>query len=49
MHTWSVFENYFKAGNYLQTTDEHAFSKVKYYFLEISHPERSVQNTVEEK
>jgi len=34
---WDVFENYFKAGNYLVTTDENAFSKVKYYDLEVSH------------
>ena len=37
MEKWGVFENYFKAGNYLVTTDEGAFSKVKYYDLEISH------------
>lgn len=34
---WNIFENYFKAGNYLVTTDENAFSRVKYYDLEISH------------
>ena len=34
---WGVFENYFKAGNYLVTRDEGAFSKVKYYELEVSH------------
>ncbi len=34
---WNVFENYFKAGNYLVTTDEGAFSTVKYYNLEITH------------
>jgi hypothetical protein len=34
---WGVFENYFKAGNYLQTTDENAFATVKYYELEVSH------------
>lgn len=34
---WGVFENYFKAGNYLQTTDAGAFAQVKYYSLEISH------------
>ncbi|MEL7118061.1 MAG: polysaccharide lyase family 7 protein [Bacteroidota bacterium] len=34
---WGVFENYFKAGNYLVTTEEDAFSKVKYYDLEVSH------------
>ena len=37
MEKWGVFENYFKAGNYLITTDEGAYSKVKYYALEISH------------
>ncbi|WP_372649551.1 polysaccharide lyase family 7 protein [Draconibacterium sp.] len=34
---WGVFENYFKAGNYLVTHDENAFSKVKYYELEVNH------------
>jgi len=34
---WGVFENYFKAGNYLQSTDEDAFARVKYYDLEVSH------------
>ncbi|MEM6343523.1 MAG: polysaccharide lyase family 7 protein [Bacteroidota bacterium] len=34
---WSVFENYFKAGNYLITLDEGAFAKVKYYELAVSH------------
>jgi len=34
---WGVFENYFKAGNYLQTTDPEAFARVKYYALEVSH------------
>lgn len=34
---WSIFENYFKAGNYLVTRDEGSFSKVKYYDLEVSH------------
>ena len=37
MEKWSVFENYFKAGNYLQTRDEDSFAKVKYYDLVISH------------
>lgn len=37
MQKWSVFENYFKAGNYLVTTDEGAFARVKYYQLEVSH------------
>lgn len=31
------FENYFKAGNYLGTTDANAFSYVKYYQLNINH------------
>lgn len=34
---WAVFENYFKAGNYLVSTDENAFSIVKYYELKVSH------------
>lgn len=34
---WAVFENYFKAGNYLVTRDEGAFSRVKYYSLEVTH------------
>ncbi|MCB4808024.1 polysaccharide lyase family 7 protein [Tamlana sp. 62-3] len=37
MKRWGVFENYFKAGNYFQTRDEGAFSKVKFYELEVSH------------
>lgn len=37
MEKWGVFENYFKAGNYLQTSDANAFARVKYYSLEISH------------
>ncbi|WP_298893446.1 polysaccharide lyase family 7 protein [uncultured Psychroserpens sp.] len=31
------YENYFKAGNYLTSTDENAFSYVKYYNLSITH------------
>lgn len=31
------FENYFKAGNYLQTTDADAFARVKYYNLSVTH------------
>lgn len=31
------FENYFKAGNYLTTTDNGAYSYVKYYDLTITH------------
>ena len=34
---WGIFENYFKAGNYLQTRDEGAFAKVKYYKLKATH------------
>lgn len=34
---WGMFENYFKAGNYLQTRDENAFARVKYYSLEVTH------------
>ena len=34
---WGVFENYFKAGNYLQTIENNAFAYVKYYELEVMH------------
>ena len=34
---WGVFENYFKAGNYLVTTQNGAYSRVKYYELEVTH------------
>ena len=37
MESWGVFENYFKADNYLVTRDEGAFARVKYYEVEISH------------
>ncbi|MEP3389115.1 MAG: polysaccharide lyase family 7 protein [Reichenbachiella sp.] len=37
MERWGIFENYFKAGNYLTSLDEDAFAKVKYYDLEVSH------------
>ena len=37
MDKWGVFENYFKAGNYLQTRDENAFAKVKFHDLEVIH------------
>jgi hypothetical protein len=37
MKRWGIFENYFKAGNYFQSRDEGAFSKVRYYELEVSH------------
>lgn len=34
---WGIFENYFKAGNYLATQDSGAKSKVEYYELEVAH------------
>jgi len=34
---WAVFENYFKAGNYLISTKESAYSLVKYYDLKVTH------------
>lgn len=37
MQKWGVFENYFKAGNYLVTDADGAFSRVKYYDLEVEH------------
>lgn len=37
MEKWGIFENYFKAGNYFQSRDEGAYSKVKFYKLEVSH------------
>lgn len=37
MEKWGVFENYFKAGNYLQSKNEGAFARVKYYDLEVNH------------
>ncbi|MGD1844673.1 MAG: polysaccharide lyase family 7 protein [Salibacteraceae bacterium] len=37
MQKWGVFENYFKAGNYLVTQDAGAYSRVKYYDLTVSH------------
>ncbi|MEP3389114.1 MAG: polysaccharide lyase family 7 protein [Reichenbachiella sp.] len=37
MRRWGIFENYFKAGNYLQSKDPAAFAKVKYYNLEVDH------------
>ena len=38
MQKWGVFENYFKAGNYLSSKEEGAFARVKYYDLTVSHP-----------
>ncbi|MEB8346133.1 polysaccharide lyase family 7 protein [Flavobacteriaceae bacterium KMM 6898] len=37
MKKWGAFENYFKAGNYLQSIDEGSYAKVKYYELEVLH------------
>lgn len=37
LEKWGVFENYFKAGNYLQTKDEEGHALVKYYELTVSH------------
>ena len=34
---WNVFENYFKAGNYLITTDIGSFATIKYYDLVVEH------------
>lgn len=34
---WGIFENYFKVGNYFQSTDKGAYAKVKLYELEVSH------------
>ena len=34
---WGIFENYFKAGNYLGTINENAFARVKYYSLKVIH------------
>ena len=37
LEKWSVFENYFKAGNYFQGKDKDSYAKVKYYELVLSH------------
>ena len=37
MVRWNVFENYFKAGNYLAAKELDAYAKVKYYELEVFH------------
>ena len=37
MRKWGIFENYFKAGNYFQSRDKGASSKVRFYELEVSH------------
>ncbi len=34
---WNVFENYFKAGNYLQSSDENSYAQVKFYNLVVTH------------
>jgi hypothetical protein len=34
---WGIFENYFKAGNYLQNKEADAYANVKYYDLTVSH------------
>ncbi|MGA9638092.1 polysaccharide lyase family 7 protein [Flavobacterium sp.] len=34
---WGIFENYFKAGNYLQSRIPNSFAKVKIHALEVSH------------
>jgi len=34
---WAVFENYFKAGNYLQNKEAGAYSLVKFYNLKVIH------------
>lgn len=36
MQRWS-FENYFKAGNYLQSRDVNAYAEVRYYELTVTH------------
>ncbi len=44
-HVWKTpslarwpFEDYFKAGNYLQTRDQGAYASVVFYELEVTHP-----------
>jgi hypothetical protein len=37
MRKWGVFENYFKAGNYLQAKEEGSFATVNYYDLSVTH------------
>nr|WP_299381293.1 polysaccharide lyase family 7 protein [Allomuricauda sp.] len=37
LEKWGVFENYFKAGNYLISRDEGTSATVKYYELEVEH------------
>lgn len=37
LERWSIFENYFKVGNYFQTRDKGAFASVKVYDIEVKH------------
>lgn len=37
MEKWNIFENYFKAGNYLQSTNSADYSEVRYYSLVVMH------------
>lgn len=37
LEKWDIFENYFKAGNYLQTSNAGSFARVKYYSLDVTH------------
>jgi hypothetical protein len=37
LEKWNIFENYFKAGNYLASKDKGAFAYVKFYELEVRH------------
>ncbi|WP_238857803.1 polysaccharide lyase family 7 protein [Poritiphilus flavus] len=37
LERWGVFENYFKAGNYLISKDEGTSAMVKYYDLRVEH------------
>lgn len=37
MQRWNIFDNYFKAGNYLATKDKGSYAKVKLYSLEVQH------------
>lgn len=37
MRRWGIFDNYFKAGNYLQNKEADAYANVKYYDLEVTH------------
>jgi len=37
LEKWGIFENYFKAGNYLVSTEVNAFARVKFYDLKVTH------------